>query len=55
VKAYCDATGDRAVINTSFNRHEEPIVCSPEDAIESLLQNTSDVLSLGDYRVTLPE
>ena len=53
VKAYCDATGDRAVINTSFNRHEEPIVCSPEDAIESLLQNTSDVLSIGDYRVTL--
>lgn len=52
VKAYCDATGDRAVINTSFNRHEEPIVCSPEDAIESLLQNTSDVLSVGDYRVT---
>ena len=55
VKAYCDASGDRAVINTSFNRHEEPIVCSPEDAVESLLQNTSDVLSIGDYRVTLTE
>jgi carbamoyltransferase len=26
------------VINTSFNMHEEPIVCSPDDAVRAFLQ-----------------
>ena len=26
------------LINTSFNMHEEPIVCSPNDAIKSFLK-----------------
>ena len=51
VKAYCDETGQRALVNTSFNTHEEPIVCSPQDAIESLLSGTVDVLVIEDYRV----
>lgn len=51
VKAYCDRTGERALINTSFNMHEEPIVCTPRDAIDSLLQDTVDVLYLEDFRV----
>lgn len=51
VKSYCDRTGERALINTSFNMHEEPIVCTPRDAIESLLQNIVDVLYLEDFRV----
>jgi len=52
VKTYCDRTGERALINTSFNLHEEPIVCAPRDAIESLLQKTIDVLYLEDFRMT---
>jgi len=52
VDRYCERTGERALINTSFNRHEEPILCSPRDAIESLLNDTVDILILGDYRVT---
>jgi carbamoyltransferase len=52
VKGYCDRTGERAVINTSFNMHEEPIVCAPRDAVESLLLHTVDVLYLEDFRVT---
>src|SRR5262249_36183309 len=44
IKRYCDETGQHALVNTSFNRHEEPIVCSPRDAIESLLQDAVDVL-----------
>lgn len=48
LKAYCDATGERALINTSFNMHEEPIVCSPQDAIQSLLYGMIDVLLAQD-------
>ena len=51
VKTYCDRTGEMALINTSFNKHEEPIVCSPDDAIRSLISGTVDVLVIGDYRV----
>jgi predicted NodU family carbamoyl transferase len=29
--------------------HEEPVVCSPEDAIRSFLENAIDVLVLQDY------
>lgn len=50
VKAYCDRTGEHALINTSFNAHEEPIVCSPDDAIRSLINNVIDVLWIGPYR-----
>jgi len=51
VKTYCDETGERALVNTSFNMHEEPIVCSPKDAIESLLLGTVDVLVIEGFRV----
>ncbi len=51
VKGYCDATGERALINTSFNRHEEPILCTPLDAVCCLLCGMVDVLIVGDYRV----
>lgn len=38
-----------AVVNTSFNMHEEPIVCSPDDAIRSFKQGAVDVLVMGNY------
>lgn len=50
VKTYCERTGEKALINTSFNKHEEPIVCSPEDAIRCLIAGTIDVLIIGEYR-----
>ena len=52
VKRYCDETGEKALINTSFNQHEEPIVCTPEDALGGLLKDNVDVLIMGDYRIT---
>jgi carbamoyltransferase len=52
VKTYCDRTGELALINTSFNAHEEPIVCAPEDALGSLLDNVVDVVFIDGYRVT---
>jgi carbamoyltransferase len=42
VREYFALTGIPTVINTSFNNHEEPIVCSPEDAIKSLLIDNVD-------------
>jgi len=43
-------TGVPVVLNTSFNDNE-PIVCSPEDAIESFLRTRMDALVLGNYLV----
>ncbi len=51
VRRYCDRSGDKALINTSFNQHEEPIVCSPADAIGSLLRGNIEVLYIGGYRL----
>ena len=49
--AYKEITGLPLLINTSFNMHEEPIVCSPEDAIRSFLQGSVDALLLEHYVV----
>jgi len=45
-------TGQPALINTSFNLHEEPIVCTPSDAILSYLSSGLDALAIGKYLVT---
>ena len=45
-------TGGLSLINTSFNKHEEPIVCNPYDAIDGLLDHQVDVLAIGSYLVT---
>jgi len=52
VEAHRRLTGSPAVINTSFNMHEEPIVCSPEDAIRAFLSGAVDILAMGPYWVT---
>ena len=46
---YHAMTGVPAVINTSFNMHEEPIVESPENAIECFQKGHLDMLVLGNY------
>ena len=47
-------TGVPSVINTSFNMHEEPIVCSPNDAIRAFLQGNLEYLAIGQYLVAHP-
>lgn len=47
-------TGHSSVINTSFNMHEEPIVCSPDDAIRAFLQGNLDYLAIGSMLVRHP-
>jgi carbamoyltransferase len=51
IAAYIQRTGNPAIINTSFNHHEEPIVNSPTDAIASLRKGNVDVLAMGNYLV----
>ena len=43
-----------AIINTSFNLHEEPIVEGPQRAAASWLQAGLDLLVLGDHLITQP-
>ena len=37
------------LLNTSFNRAGEPIVCSPGDAVQCFLRSGLDALVIGDY------
>ena len=39
------------LINTSFNMHEEPIVCNPEDAIKSFLRSKIDYLFIEGFLI----
>lgn len=51
VSAFEKRTGVGAVLNTSFNLHGEPIVCSSSDAIKTFLNSDIDVLQLEDYLI----
>jgi carbamoyltransferase len=51
---YHELTGLSSVINTSFNMHEEPIVCTPDDAIRAFLQGNLDYLAIGDFLIKHP-
>jgi carbamoyltransferase len=44
-------TGLPLMVNTSFNAHEEPIVCSPRDAVKALADGCIDVLAIGNFVV----
>jgi carbamoyltransferase len=49
LKEYEQLTGLPALINTSFNMHEEPIVCSPQDAIRAFQLGHLDYLAIGPF------
>ncbi len=48
-------TGIATLINTSFNLHEEPIVCTAEDAIRAFAAAELDALALQDHLVWRPD
>ncbi|WP_395344606.1 carbamoyltransferase [Ningiella sp. W23] len=52
---YHKISGIPSLINTSFNMHEEPIVCSVEDAVRAFLQGKLDYLAIGSFLVHHPE
>jgi carbamoyltransferase len=54
VDEYRNLTGLPSIINTSFNMHEEPIVCTPEDAIRSFMTGNLDYLAIGPFLLEHP-
>ncbi len=51
IKKFEELNGIGAVLNTSFNMHGEPIVCSPRDAVKSFLRSDLDYLVIEDFLV----
>jgi carbamoyltransferase len=51
VDEYRKRTGLPSIVNTSFNMHEEPIVCSPSDAVRAFRESKIDYLAIGNYLV----
>jgi predicted NodU family carbamoyl transferase len=47
-------TGVPMVLNTSFNRQGEPIVCTPRDALDSFCGLGADGLAIGNFIVSKP-
>ncbi|MEY4673329.1 MAG: hypothetical protein RL148_1113 [Planctomycetota bacterium] len=52
---YEKLSGIPCLINTSFNMHEEPIVCSPRDAVRAFLAGKLDGLAIGPFFVEHPQ
>jgi carbamoyltransferase len=46
--------GAGAVLNTSFNIHGEPLVCSPAEAVDVFLRSGADALAIGPLLVSRP-
>jgi carbamoyltransferase len=51
LKEYYDITGIPSIINTSFNMHGEPIVCSPQEAVRTFQDAGIDYLAIGTFLV----
>ena len=49
ISAYYRISGIPLVLNTSFNVHEEPIVCKPEEAIRAFVDRRVDCLGVGNF------
>lgn len=52
LSAFKALTGCPVLVNTSFNVKDEPIVCTPEDAVRCFLGTGIDVLVMGDQLFT---
>jgi carbamoyltransferase len=54
IEAFYQRTGLPAVINTSFNMHEEPIVCTADDCVRAFIDGNLDYLAVGPHLVKHP-
>ncbi len=43
--------GSSVLLNTSYNIHGEPLVCTPEDAVDVFLRSGADALAIGSHLV----
>jgi carbamoyltransferase len=46
--------GVGALLNTSFNIHGEPLVCTPAEAVDVFLRSGADALAIGPFLVARP-
>jgi carbamoyltransferase len=51
ISRFDELTGVPMLVNTSFNDNNEPIVCTPQDAIACYLKTDVDALALGPFWV----
>ena len=49
IECFNELTGIPVVVNTSFNMHEEPIVCTPYDAVRAYQDGRLDNLAIGSF------
>jgi carbamoyltransferase len=54
IERYRQLSGIPLVLNTSFNVHEEPIVCAPAEAVTALFDDRIDALAIGPFWVDRP-
>ncbi len=54
IAAFRDLTGVPMVLNTSFNE-TEPVVCTPQEALDCFLRTNMDVLVLGNVMFSRQE
>jgi len=52
LKCFEEITGEGVILNTSFNLHGEPVVCSPEDALRVFSISGLQYLALESFLVT---
>jgi carbamoyltransferase len=54
IDRYRQLSGIPLVLNTSFNVHEEPIVCQPREAAQALVDDRIDCLAIGHFWADAP-
>lgn len=54
ISAYYALSGIPLLLNTSFNVHEEPIVCAPAEAIRAYGEKRVDCLAIGRFWLEHP-
>jgi len=55
ISRYNDLSGIPLILNTSFNVHEEPIVCSPTEGVRAVAEDRIDALAIGSFWVDNPK
>jgi len=55
LKYYEEITGEGLILNTSFNLHGEPVVCTPEDALRVFDLSGLEHLALGNFLLSKPQ
>ena len=54
IQRYHELSGVPVIVNTSFNMHEEPIVCTPSDAVRAYQLGKLDNLAIGSFLLGPP-